>query len=403
MRLYLQQNVFDAALDRIRLIFDLFGDNVAVAYSGGKDSTVIMNMARIVAEERKQLPLKVIFVDQEAEWSLTIDHARETIENTDYDFRWYQVPIDIPNNAGGDNEFCCWGPDVEWMRDKEPGAIHEADLGTREWYALFPALCKHMFGDKPACFLTGIRAEESPRRNLGLTGHHTYKGITWGLIFDKKAEQFNFSPLYDWSISDIWTAIHLNKWNYCRLYDEQWARGVALRDMRLSALHHETALMALTMLQEIDRKTWEAVVKRIPGANTIKHLDKEAFTVPKKLPPMFSDWREYRDHLLKHMVHTEEDRIELRKMFSKTEKRYRLLPDASKTSMYKVMARVCIANDLYGTYLKNWEAGPIIGEWYRWIRGSKDESKLNLSNVHIERSLEIGLRYGCGAPTAKAS
>ena len=113
MRLYLQQNVFDAALDRIRHIFDLFGDNIAVAFSGGKDSTVIMNMARMVAEERGQLPLKVIFVDQEAEWSMTIDHAREVRDNPDYDLRWYQVPIDIPNNAGGDNEFCCWGPDVK--------------------------------------------------------------------------------------------------------------------------------------------------------------------------------------------------------------------------------------------------------------------------------------------------
>ena len=173
--------------------------------------------------------------------------------------------------------------------------------------------------------------------------------------------------------------------------------------MRLSALHHETALMALTMLQEIDRKTWEAVVQRIPGANTIKHLDKEAFSVPKQLPSMFADWREYRDHLLKHMVRVEDDRRELRKMFNKLEKRYRLLPEVSKKQMYKVMARVCIANDLYGTYLKNWEARPDIGEWQRWIRGSKDPAKINMNSIPIQESLAIGLSYGCGAPVATAS
>ena len=91
-RLYLNQNVFDAALDRIRWLFDEF-DNLLVAVSGGKDSTVVLNLALMVARERDRLPLPVLFVDQECEWSLTIDHIRTLRDHPDIDLKWLLAPI----------------------------------------------------------------------------------------------------------------------------------------------------------------------------------------------------------------------------------------------------------------------------------------------------------------------
>ena len=59
MKIYKKQNVWDAALDRIRWIYDEFPE-VVVSFSGGKDSTVLMELTKIVAREKGRLPLKVM-------------------------------------------------------------------------------------------------------------------------------------------------------------------------------------------------------------------------------------------------------------------------------------------------------------------------------------------------------
>lgn len=57
--IYLENNVFEEALERIRYIYDEF-DDVIVSMSGGKDSTVCFNLALMVAKEKNRLPLKVL-------------------------------------------------------------------------------------------------------------------------------------------------------------------------------------------------------------------------------------------------------------------------------------------------------------------------------------------------------
>jgi len=62
LRIYDDKNVFESALDRIRYIFDEF-ENIMVCTSGGKDSTVIFNLCKIVAKEKNRLPLKLLFLE----------------------------------------------------------------------------------------------------------------------------------------------------------------------------------------------------------------------------------------------------------------------------------------------------------------------------------------------------
>ena len=50
-REYTDQNVYKAALDRIRHLYDTF-DEVVVSFSGGKDSTATLLCTIILAEER---------------------------------------------------------------------------------------------------------------------------------------------------------------------------------------------------------------------------------------------------------------------------------------------------------------------------------------------------------------
>ena len=61
----IDRNVYDLALERIRRTYDIF-DNVVVMFSGGKDSTVCLNLTLQIAKERNKLPLDVYFFDEEA-------------------------------------------------------------------------------------------------------------------------------------------------------------------------------------------------------------------------------------------------------------------------------------------------------------------------------------------------
>ena len=60
---YSEVNVFDAGCERIRYLFNSF-DNVIVNFSGGKDSTCILNMTLKIARELDRKVI-VIFYDEE--------------------------------------------------------------------------------------------------------------------------------------------------------------------------------------------------------------------------------------------------------------------------------------------------------------------------------------------------
>lgn len=60
--IYKENNVFDEALERIRMLFDTH-EEIIVCMSGGKDSTVVFNLALMVAKEKGRLPLKVFWLD----------------------------------------------------------------------------------------------------------------------------------------------------------------------------------------------------------------------------------------------------------------------------------------------------------------------------------------------------
>lgn len=115
MKIYKKQTVYEAALDRIRYIFDEF-PNIVVGYSGGKDSTVVFELAMIVAKEKNRLPLKVLWIDQELEWKSTVEQVKHVMYNPDVEPMWLQVPMKILNAASGRKDadwLHCWAKDEE--------------------------------------------------------------------------------------------------------------------------------------------------------------------------------------------------------------------------------------------------------------------------------------------------
>lgn len=65
-KILMPKTVLEAAKERIRRLFDEF-ENVVVSYSGGKDSTIVLELTLEIAREKGRLPQKVMFLDQEGE------------------------------------------------------------------------------------------------------------------------------------------------------------------------------------------------------------------------------------------------------------------------------------------------------------------------------------------------
>jgi len=352
-KIHLNKNVYDATLDRIRYLFDEF-DTVSVGISGGKDSTVVFNLAMQVAKEKKKLPLHVLFIDQEAEWNFTIDEVRKIMYRKDVKPYWYQMPIHIENATSNIvNSLYCWeeGKDKDWIRPKEKISIKENTYGVEWWKGIFDAIFIKDFPKGTHCNLSGVRTEESPGRFIGLTSQHTYKGITWGTKSASKTNHFAFYPLYDWSYTDIWKAIYDNKWSYNKLYDYQYRYGTPIQNMRVSNLHHETAVRALFYLQEIDGDLYNKLVERLPGVDTAGKMGFDDFWV-KKLPFMFNTWAEYRDHLIKHLVHKEDWKKDINKFVTFHDKLFKG-DEKWDTKAAKQVCQCIITNDYALTKLRN--------------------------------------------------
>ncbi len=369
MKFYKNINVYDDALNRINWLFDEF-ENISVAFSGGKDSTVVLNLTLKVAEERGRLPVNVIWIDQEAEWQGTVDYCTKIMTDPRVKPMWFQMPMVITNNASSYDEYSyCWedGKDSEWIHPKHEVSIKENVYGTQRFYELFDKISEYHWKGQKSCFIGGVRAEENPKRALALTMDKTYKHVTWAKRLSKKYDHFTFYPIYDWDYSDVWKAIFDNQWEYNRVYDEMYRYGVKIRDMRISNVHHETAIQALLLIQEIEPLTWEKISKRIDGANTIKHLKDEAFKCPENLPPMFKDWTEYTLHLAKHIIQDDKNRNKFLKEFNKAMEKY---PDPEiNKDVNRIMINTILSSDWDFTKFNNWRVGANVVTYIKAKRG----------------------------------
>ena len=80
VREYQEQNVYEALMDRFKLLFEEF-DNIYVSFSGGKDSGLLLNL--VLDYRNKYYPEKSIGVfhqDFEAQYTVTTEYIEKTFE-----------------------------------------------------------------------------------------------------------------------------------------------------------------------------------------------------------------------------------------------------------------------------------------------------------------------------------
>lgn len=381
LKYFTGKNVFDAALDRIRWLYDEF-PNVMVSTSGGKDSTVIFNLALLVAREKGRLPLKVMWLDQEGEWQATVDTVRDQMEHADVEPFWYQIPFVLFNATSTAEPWLqCWNPADRdrWMHPQVEYSIKENRYGTDRFHKLLQRVVEV---DQPegTANLGGMRTEESPTRTMAMTLKAKYKWATFGRCGSAQKRQYVFHPIYDWSYTDVWKAIHSNGWPYNPIYDKQWQLGTPIPKMRVSNIHHETAVQSLFTLQEIEPETYERLTQRISGIDTAGKMGKADYFVS-TLPPMFKSWPEYRDYLTDNLITNPEYRERFHAKWKTMDAIYAAELGAG---LYRVQISSILTNDWEFIKLTNFEHAPQVLyvrykvqglEWKGRYAGQRDEPK----------------------------
>ena len=281
-REYMSCNVYEATQQRLRLIFEEF-DNIYVSFSGGKDSSLLLNLT--LDFRRKYYPEKKIGVfhqDFEAQYTVTTEFIERTFERIKDEVEPYWVCLPMATRTALSSYQMYWYPwddtkEEAWVRPMPQHEyvinlknnpmttyryrMHQEDLAKQfgRWYRI-------SHGDKKTVCLLGMRADESLQRYSGfLNKKYGYKGECW--VSNEFKNVWCASPLYDWTLNDVWHANFLFHYDYNRLYDLYYMAGLKVSQMRVASPFNDYSKDSLNLYRVIDPEIWTKLVGRVQGAN----------------------------------------------------------------------------------------------------------------------------------------
>lgn len=121
------RSVYAAALERIRDLFALPALYV-VSFSGGKDSTCVLELSLEVARELGKLPLRVAFFDEEILDPDTLAYVEQVRARPEIALDWFCVPLRHTLRSKGRTHWFTWDPACrdQWARRTAPSKSSSA-------------------------------------------------------------------------------------------------------------------------------------------------------------------------------------------------------------------------------------------------------------------------------------
>lgn len=351
------RDVYNETLDRIRYLFDSF-DKVVVSFSGGKDSTAVLNTALIVAKEKNKLPLEVVFFDEEAIHPPTIEYVHRVAKHPDINLKWYCLEVKHRNACSNEEPFWyTWekGKEDIWVRELPENAItsHPKFKKGMSFQEFSPYLYNRE--DGRVAMLTGIRTQESMRRFrvIAMKKNDAYIQST----SDASNNQYRCFPIYDWSSEDVWLAVHKFGWDYNKTYDifNQTKLHGKFLTQRVCPPYGEEPLRGLWVYAECFPEMWHKMLYRVEGVNTAwRYANTELYSSAKEKPDNLS-WREYLDVILdSYEIDSKKEVISTIKSYIKMHqgKTSQKIPEDTAHPLsgasWKTLCRIAIRGDFKG-------------------------------------------------------
>lgn len=290
-KIYKDINVYDAAINRYDIVLNEF-DNYYVSVSGGKDSSI---MLQLMAQEARKYRKKfsVLYIDLEAQYQATIGHINALIDATkDVVENWYwcALPLSLRNAVSAiQPKWICWDKkDKEkWVREyptkrKDIVLVTEDSIPDgwdwffrgmefEEFILWFAKWFNETHGGKTAAGI-GIRSDESLNRFRTIVSDkkERYKNYPWTTRVhcrSKVLNCWNFFPLYDWRTEDDWTAVAKLDLLFNPIYELMYKNGLSIYEQRLCQPYGDDQRKGLDQYRTLEPETWEKVLNRVEGVN----------------------------------------------------------------------------------------------------------------------------------------
>jgi predicted phosphoadenosine phosphosulfate sulfurtransferase len=230
--MFLDISCVEAARQRIRHVYDTF-DTVCVQFSGGKDSTAALYLAKEIHEERGLGPVKVIFRDEEMVSPLVEEYVNMVRQFDWVDMEWYCLPVGAEIWVLGRRQsLILWdeerAKEGKLVRPIPDWAITAFHFGLNHSEPLTKSMDEYTMQGKvgQVAFITGVRASESMIRYRSVVQKLNENYINNPYKLSKRVPLKLAKIIYDWNVDDVFRFIsEEHNAPYCEYYDRAVVTG----------------------------------------------------------------------------------------------------------------------------------------------------------------------------------